>query len=132
MKCSDNEWQHCQVEKMGCSGCYYDEIDPEEYVRTESGDIFIVDEEKKVLQGLKFLNAQYGNIVSHSKNIIDLVEVGDFVNGFEVIEVDLKHEVDNQICVSTPTVKELYLLDEDIKSILTKEQFKESEFIVNR
>lgn len=25
MKCGDKEWQHCQVEKMGCTGCYYDE-----------------------------------------------------------------------------------------------------------
>lgn len=25
MKCTDKEWQHCQVEKMGCPGCYYDE-----------------------------------------------------------------------------------------------------------
>lgn len=24
MKCGDEEWQHCQVEKMGCEGCYYD------------------------------------------------------------------------------------------------------------
>lgn len=26
MECGDKEWQHCQVEKMGCPGCYYDEI----------------------------------------------------------------------------------------------------------
>lgn len=25
MKCDDKEWQHCRVEKMGCTGCYYDE-----------------------------------------------------------------------------------------------------------
>lgn len=24
MKCGDKEWQHCQAEKMGCKGCYYD------------------------------------------------------------------------------------------------------------
>lgn len=23
-KCTDKEWQHCRVEKMGCKGCYYD------------------------------------------------------------------------------------------------------------
>lgn len=27
MKCTDKEWQHCRVEKMGCPGCYYDEIE---------------------------------------------------------------------------------------------------------
>ena len=25
MKCTGKEWEHCRVEKMGCSGCYYDE-----------------------------------------------------------------------------------------------------------
>lgn len=27
MRCSDKEWQHCRVEKMGCPGCFYDEKD---------------------------------------------------------------------------------------------------------
>lgn len=28
MKCSDKEWQHCNKEKMGCNGCFYnDEIE---------------------------------------------------------------------------------------------------------
>lgn len=73
MKCTDKEWQHCRVEKMGCKGCYYDEIAINEYVRTESGDIFIVDENKKVLQGLNFLDVQYGKIIKHSKNIKEIV-----------------------------------------------------------
>lgn len=25
MKCGDKEWKYCRVEKMGCTGCYYDE-----------------------------------------------------------------------------------------------------------
>lgn len=24
-KCTDKEWQHCRVEKMGCKGCHYDQ-----------------------------------------------------------------------------------------------------------
>ena len=23
MKCTSEEWDHCRVEKMGCTGCYY-------------------------------------------------------------------------------------------------------------
>lgn len=68
------------------------------------------------------------SIVNHSKNIIDLVKVGDYVNGYEVIEIDLENEVDNQICVSTPTVKELYLLNSNIETIVTKEQFENAEY----
>ena len=26
MKCTDNEWKHCRVEKMGCRGCHYDKF----------------------------------------------------------------------------------------------------------
>ena len=79
MKCGDKEWQHCRVEKMGCTGCYYDEIESNEYVRTESGDIFIVDENKKVLQSLKFLDVQYGKITKHSKNIEEIVNYKDLI-----------------------------------------------------
>lgn len=25
MKCTGKEWDHCRVEKMGCTGCHYDE-----------------------------------------------------------------------------------------------------------
>ena len=57
MKCTDKEWQHCRVEKMGCPGCYYDEIKVNEFVRTKYGeiskitDIFVRDEE--ILLGVK-------------------------------------------------------------------------------
>jgi len=27
MKCTDNEWKHCQEEKRGCKGCYYNDLD---------------------------------------------------------------------------------------------------------
>lgn len=49
-----------------------------EYVRTSKGYIFKI-EHNKMVQGLKFLNAQYGNIRKNSTNIIDLIEVGDIV-----------------------------------------------------
>ena len=29
MKCTDKEWDTCQVEKMGCKGCYYNEKNKE-------------------------------------------------------------------------------------------------------
>lgn len=33
MKCTDKEWQHCRVEKMGCPGCYYDKKNIEEVIK---------------------------------------------------------------------------------------------------
>ena len=50
------------------------EIEFNEFVRTDKGYIVKIDEEKKNLQMLKFLDVEYGNIVKHSKNIIDLIE----------------------------------------------------------
>ena len=28
-ECTDNEWKHCRVEKMGCKGCNYDDKEEE-------------------------------------------------------------------------------------------------------
>ena len=50
------------------------EIEFNDYVRTDKGYIFKIDEEKKNLQILKFLDVEYGNIIKHSNNIIDLIE----------------------------------------------------------
>ena len=57
--------------------------------------------------------------IKHSKNIIDLIEEGDFVNGEEVIEV---RKEDNKIYLMTGYCPQKYIKDE-IKSIVTKEQF---------
>ena len=70
------------------------------------------------------------NINKHSKYIIDLIEVGDYVNG---------HEVINKDDINTGCMCEIYLLeddgtygiwDENIKSIVTKEQFESVEYRV--
>lgn len=139
MKCGDKEWQHCRVEKMGCMGCYYDEIEPNEYIRTETGDIFIVDNERKVLQGLKFLDVQYGKIVEHKKSLIDLIEVGDYINGHLIVKIridlfnskkqlftehwDYNWQGDGTL---------LIFYEDDIKTILTKEQYNQNCYKVKK
>ena len=110
-----------------------EEIKVGEYVRTRKGYIFKI-EHKKMIQGLKFLDAQYGTIVNHSKNIIDLIEIGDYVNGREVkhiamfegfpdypklIFVDEKHLIPGDTCEN-----------DEIKTILTKEQFEQNSYKV--
>ena len=60
-----------------------------------------------------------------SPDIIDLIEVGDYVNGYEVIKVNnTKDFTETIIQVSS---KRTYCNDE-IKSIVTKEQFKSMEY----
>ena len=92
MKCTGKEWDTCRVEKMGCTGCYYDEIEVNEYLRTESGDIFKVDEEKKILQGLKFLNVQYGNIIKHSKDATEMIFEKDIIKYIISTSIRLYHQ----------------------------------------
>ena len=63
-------------------------------------------------------------IVKSSPNIIDLIEVGDYVNGVEVENID-----DEWITMSDTKVPILKSIANGmIKSIVTKEQFKEMEY----
>ena len=69
---------------------------------------------------------KYDNIVKHSKNIIDLIEEGDYVISQDGIEgkvefvmLPLKIFVDGE-----------EVLNDDIKSIVTKEKFEAMEYKV--
>ena len=127
------------------------EIEVGEYIRTKRGLIGKVNKIELKGSGTRFAGEfitdtiiQFNDgkvyerrvkdkdIVKHSKKIIDLIEVGDYVNGFEVIETDTGHEVDSQIVVSTPTYKEVYLLEKDIETILTKELYQANCYTVER
>lgn len=106
-----------------------DEIEVGEYVRTDKGYIVKIDKKKKNLQMLKFLDVEYGNILKHSKNVIDLIEKGDYVNGQKIKRIndygDFKRadfNLDYDDCDA--------VYEDDIKSIVTKEQFASMEYKV--
>ena len=120
-----------------------DKIEVGEYVRTEDGKFGIFDRYSKrnedsiykspfdcfiKMQKRKTcLQCAREYIVKHSKNIIDLIEVGDYVNGKEVKHIAMFE--------GFPDYPKLIFVDEnrllpdetcenkDIKSIVTKEQF---------
>ena len=64
------------------------------------------------------------NVIS-SPNILDLIEVGDYVNGYLVIERDINNEL-RYIDLKDRNMK--YVKNLDIKSIVTKEQFEEMKY----
>lgn len=66
------------------------------------------------------------NITKHSFNIIDLIEVGDYVNGSLVTEVDEKTFTVIQPTGGQTTHHKMSV--HNIKSIVTKEQFKSIEY----
>ena len=67
-------------------------------------------------------------IVKHSKQLIDLIEIGDIVNnGYRVINVINKGPCPSGKCIDIDSSKdssECTLWEEDIKTILTHEQFE--------
>lgn len=103
-------------------------IEANEYVRTNSGLIFKVneityDEEyKDYLYKESFLLVDWKeNIVKHSKQLIDLIEVGDIVNGMEVLDIHKPRDLWEPIEIRVDSRYTNFILAEDIKTILTKE-----------
>lgn len=122
------------------------EIEVGEYGRTNKGKIFIFawlensDGKRytnKVLlgNGKIFENKFYyfddgEEIVKHSKNIIDLIVKGDYVNGQKVIDV-IDGFVNGTMEIELSNHRKIYRTHiEDIKSIVTKEQFESIEYKV--
>ena len=115
------------------------EIKVGDYVRTKNGKIRTVKNTVAQYYITDRLNISDNNqftkedIVKHSKNIIDLLEVGDYVNGHLLVE--LSENVYNQKLVTTEVdgkdgaIRHHYL-ERGIKSIVTKEQFSSMEYKV--
>ena len=109
-----------------------DKIEVGEYVRNESGYIHKVDSFDKLTNFFKDEDGKlkewigediFGNIIAeiivkHSKNIIKLLEKCDYVNG-EPIETIFCSDDEFEITTTTEYLTNI----EDIKSIVTKEQF---------
>ena len=70
------------------------------------------------------------DILKASHNIIDLIEVGDYVNGCYIQEIkSLKDNV--MVCMLDSDYEvESVITNKDIKSIVTKEQFESMEYKV--
>lgn len=100
-----------------------DKIEVGEYVRTDKGYIFKIDKEKKNLQIVNFLDAEYGKIVKHSKKLIDLIEVEDIVNGMEVLDIHKPRDLWEPIEIRVDSRYTNFILAEDIKTVLTKESY---------
>lgn len=116
------------------------EIKVNDYVRTEFGnigkfyrpasessDVYYIYINK---DGNK-ISSRYDSIVKHSKNIIDLIECGDYVNGHKVVN-EIYGEDDNELYfeIEGGFNKAKYIGEKDIKSVLTNEQFSSLEYII--
>lgn len=111
------------------------EIEVGEYVRTKNGYITRVDESTNIFnlgykeQYVDMETTIYGftceeEIVNHSKQLIDLIEVGDYVNGHRVVN-EIWGEDDNNLYfeIEGGFNKAQYIGEKDIQTILTEESY---------
>lgn len=119
------------------------EIKVNEFVRTKDGYIgkYVKDGLRKgtieVEDNMVSWIVDSSNILKHSKNLIGLIQCGDYVNGKEV-----KHIADfegiNKPIKKLIFVDETHLIpgetaeNEDIETVVTKEQFESISYKVER
>ena len=115
-----------------------------EYIRTPYGKIgkithiyshkpyfddgFILDNEEFIQCGMKAMKE-----LESTPNIIDLIQEGDYIDGFKVIEVRHHLHNDKEIILSNGIHRCSFSKNESdykIKSIVTKEQFESMEYIL--
>lgn len=71
-------------------------------------------------------------ILKHSFNIIDLIEIGDFVNGMKVNDISKIQRFNKPIqkCLWANINDGYDIINEEIKTILTKEQMEANQYVV--
>ena len=106
-----------------------------DYVRTDKGLIgkvikkeeydthFILEYKGQYCKRVLTTSGTDSEIIKSSPNIIDILEVGDYVNGYEVTSKDQFLGFGNH---------DWYMTNDEIKSIVTKEQFKNIEYEVKQ
>ena len=73
------------------------------------------------------------NIAKHSKNLIDLVEDGDYVNGYKIIAINYKENYITIQNINKYSQNGIKVMEKDeIKTILTKEQYQANCYTVER
>ena len=97
-------------------------------VNKETGEI----KDDKLFNKLAIIDGIDLSKIKSSPNIIDLIEVGDFVNGHRVDFTNINNKLSYEDkCIGFYDGDgDIILFENDIKSILTKEQFEAMEYKV--
>ena len=113
-----------------------DNLKPNDYFRTFDGQIF-KSMNVSPIKGNKiyYLNGDYTwvdvlAVDNFSDNLIDLIEVGDYVNGLIVTRICIDGETNKKYLNLYGSISEWE--NEDIKSIVTKEQFESIKYEVKK
>lgn len=116
-------------------------IEVNEYVRTKDGriaqiksidyesgiyrfDRIIYINDFRMKEDVLYNNEMFKKLIAnHSKQLIDLIEVGDIVNGMEVLDIHKPRDLWEPIEIRVDSRYTNFILAEDIKTILTKESY---------
>ncbi len=110
-------------------------IEAGEFIRTKNGVILKVLEYDKVMDLHLCTNNKYkeyigleGIIVNHSHNIGDLIQPGDYINGDRILKLTKLKDGNIVICICEDNSHMIcrVIKNKNIKTILTKEQFKQN------
>lgn len=112
------------------------------YVRTQKGIGKVVEHKKHESWGylVKIIgqyscythtsNGELTDVIKASYNPIDLIEEGDYVNGLPVTRICIDGETNEKYLNMYGSISDW--TNEDIKSIVTKEQFKAMKYIIEK
>lgn len=139
MKCGDKEWQHCRVEKMGCTGCYYDEIEVKEYIRIHE-EIAQITKKGKIDNhyiysaiygdGKEYTNISRRMITKHSQEISEVLKEGDVI--FYTINNSPQIYMGKVRKYKLGLGSNYYSLEQlNIIKVITKKEIKEVGFEIN-
>lgn len=95
------------------------------YARIKEGKIFKINETNVVGKNYYLDIRETREIIKASYNIIDILEVGDYVNGNEIYRINW-----DSLGLILETTNYSKLREKDIKSIVTKEQFEQMAYKV--
>ena len=108
-----------------------------EYVRSKGGRILHIDEIEKITRDIRTeyrfwdtsqkMWGKHCDFVKHSKNIIDLIEVGDIVELVDVLSEEVIYIWDEEMLEA---VKQDIKEGQTLKSIVTKENFEQVQYKV--
>ncbi len=70
-------------------------------------------------------------VVNHSKDKLDLIQCGDYVNGWKVLAKTKIKNNEMQVCILTAFEDEHWITinNETLRSIVTAEQYKSVEYV---
>lgn len=112
------------------------------FIRTKNGKVFdcyVSEQMGKLIYYSKNSKTNgyvdWNEVYKKSENIIDVLEVGDYVNGYKVTKINIKAPITNnkaiECGINSYGSSITYVYDnKDIKSIVTKEQFEQMKYKV--